>query len=74
MLSTWDHTALLASLAFNQIVATASANNPKNKLRPRTMLDMHPYRDGGTKVGSGKITAENITVLRDIGNALVRGR
>ena len=67
----WDHTALLASLTQNLISVVAGAFG--GKVKPEGPEAFHPFAQKGTRQGQ-RITKENFSLLRSIGDAVVNGR
>lgn len=75
--SQWDHTALLASYMHNLLAMTNNINAGKKgtRMKFRQLIDFNPFRRKDNNDGSAKphrVTKKNFSVLRAIGNALVR--
>jgi len=69
--SSWDHTSYICSLIYNLQVVTA-ATVSKRRGRFKNSSEFNPYRKKERK--GLKVTSENISVLRMIGDALVGGK
>ena len=70
VLHDWDQASMLTAVVYNVGVIVASFG--KSKAKPRTMKDFHPYRDG--KKRGMRITAQDIGVLKMVGDAMVRNK
>lgn len=70
VLNEWDRTATLAALLYN-VQATVINCNTKSRIKPKTIFDFHPFRE--KKLVGLKVSPKNISVLRMLGKALVRG-
>lgn len=70
LVDSWDHTATVSCLVYN---LTGLLNNivSKRKVPPKSLYSFHPYRENKTRF---KVTTKNISVLRDIGRALVASK
>ena len=70
LLHDWDQTGTIAAVVYNVGVIVASFG--KCRARPRTMQDFNPYRER-TRKGM-RITADDIGVLKLIGDTMARGK
>lgn len=66
----WDHTALLASLTQNLISVVAGAFG--GKVKPEGPEAFHPFHSSAGHA-TRKVTRENFSILKTIGDAVVNG-
>lgn len=73
----WDHTAALHSAIHNFTALFERANLPKGvraAIKPKSLLDCHPYRDGSSQAKEGGITPKNFGVMKDFLRAMIRSK
>jgi hypothetical protein len=73
LLNSWDQTAIIVSTVYNLTVTVSNALGGKRS-KPKSMFDLHPYRDPNQKPSTKKINTQNFGVLRDIANSMLLGK
>ena len=75
LLHEWDHTATLHAAVHNFTALFERANLPKDAkpaMKPRTVLECHPFRESKTEDKPGGITPKNFGVMKDILKAMLK--
>lgn len=73
ILTSWDHTTLIASEIHNTNHSVAAIpgmfSKHKNPIKPVKAVELHPFREAPKKPG-----IQNIKVLQMVGDSFMRGK